>query len=290
MADAPRTEGERWAHDELARLLAARFAPAATGRFLMASFRRADQRRRARLEVARRAWTWTAVGTGAWAALAVAGVQPFRRGWRHGMAWCAACGWMLDWHVGMVETEDGHPRQLGPADAVTLGRAWLVPVALHSPTPAVCAAAAVSDVVDGMLARRAEPTRLGRDLEGLVDAAFAAAALRGALREGLVGRAAVGCELARLGAGLGYALYEYFGRAERPDPGFIRAARGTTVVRAGGLVAAGAGRRRLADALVGGGSLASIAITARAVLPPTAARTSLPPAARGRPRGCGRRP
>jgi len=129
----------------------------------------------------------------------------------------------------------------------------------------VCAAAAASDVVDGMLARRAEPTRLGRDLEGLVDAAFAAAALRGALREGLIGRAAVASELARLGAGVGYALYEYFGRVTRPDPGFIRAARGTTAVRAGGLVAAGAGRRRLADALVGGGSLASIAITARAV-------------------------
>ena len=44
------------------------------------------------------------------------------------------------------------------------------------------AAGAISDVLDGVLARRSGPTRAGRDLEGLVDACFGAAALRGALR------------------------------------------------------------------------------------------------------------
>ena len=90
MAGTPRTEGERWARDELARLLAARFTPAAIWRFLTASFRRTAERRRERPEVARRAWGWTAVGGAAWAGLAAAGVQPFRRGWRKGMAWWAA--------------------------------------------------------------------------------------------------------------------------------------------------------------------------------------------------------
>ena len=36
---------------------------------------------------------------------------------------------MVDWHLGMVETEAGQPRPLGPADAATLTRAWLVPLA-----------------------------------------------------------------------------------------------------------------------------------------------------------------
>ena len=71
--------------------------------------------------------------------------------------------------------------------------------------------------------------------------------------------AAVGAELARLGAGLGYALVVYFGRAEAPDARVTRAARLTTPVRAAGLIAAGLGRRRLASALLAAGSAWSIA-------------------------------
>ena len=82
---------------------------------------------------------------------------------------------MLDWHLGMVETEDGRARALGAADALTLGRVWLAPVALASPTPLVCAAGFATDALDGPLARAAEPTRAGRDLEGLADACFATA-------------------------------------------------------------------------------------------------------------------
>jgi hypothetical protein len=253
------TEGERWAREQLAALLAARFSPPAVGRFVLASQRRANDARRARPELGRQAWGWMAAGAGAWLGLAAGGAQPFRRRLRAGLGWWAACAVMLDWHLGMVETADGRPRPLGAADALTLSRAWLVPVALDAPTPLVCGIAGASDVLDGRFARAAEPTRIGRDLEGLVDACFGAAALRAGLREGRIGRAVVVAELARLGAGFGYALFLYFGRATAPDPRVTGAARVTTPVRVAGLIAAGLGRRRLAGALVGGGAVGSVA-------------------------------
>lgn len=89
---------------------------------------------------------------------------------------------MLDWHLGMLETEDGRLRNLGAADAITLLRAGLVPAVADSGAAVLCALGFASDVLDGRLARAPEPTRLGRDLEGLVDAIFSTAALRGARR------------------------------------------------------------------------------------------------------------
>jgi hypothetical protein len=161
---------------------------------------------------------------------------------------------MLDWHIGMVETHDGRERNLGPADACTLARVWLVPAVADTPAPWMCVAAFVTDGLDGRLARAAEPTRIGRDLEGLADWAFAAAALRGALRRQWIGRGAGIGELARLAIGFGYALSVWLGSASAPDPRVLHAARVTTPVRAGGLVAAGLGHRRAADALVIGGA------------------------------------
>ena len=202
-------------------------------------------------------------GAGAWLALAAARVAPFDRRVRAGLGWWAATAQMLDWHLGMVETEDGRPRRLGPADALTLLRVWLAPAVLDEPRPALVALAGVSDVLDGVLARAAEPTRIGRDLEGLADACFAVAALRGARRRGLVGPAVTAAELARLGAGLAYAPAVWFGTAAPPDPALLRAARLTTPVRVSGLVAAGLGRRRLAEALVLFGCAASVLFAAR---------------------------
>ena len=259
------TAGERWSREQLAALLAARFSPAAVTRFFIASQRRANAVRSERPALARQAWTWMMVGAGAWLVLAGAGAQPFRRRWRGGLGWWTATAVMLDWHLGMVETPEGRPRPLGGADAVTLLRAWLVPVAFDDPTPTVCAIAAVSDVLDGRLARRSQPTRIGRDLEGLVDACFAAAALHAAMRRELVARPVVAGELARLAAGFGYALYVYFGRASAPDPRVTRAGRVTTPVRAAGLAAAGLGRRRLADALLAMGAAWSVVAVARAL-------------------------
>jgi hypothetical protein len=173
---------------------------------------------------------------------------------------------MLDWHIGMLEGEDGEPRNLSAADACTLARVWLAPAAADTPRPWMCALAFASDGLDGRLARAAVPTRLGRDLEGLADAAFAAAALRGARRRGWLGRAAAGAELTRIALGVGYALIVWLGAARAPDPRVLHAARATTPIRAGGLVAAGLGRRRLAGALVIAGAAWSGLATAAAVV------------------------
>jgi hypothetical protein len=234
-------------------------------RFLVASQRRTNAQRRARPATARRMRRWIAFGAGTWAALALARREPFSRRAGAFAAWWALTWLMLDWHIGMLETEDGLARNLGPADACTLVRVWLVPAAADTPAPWMCVLALVSDGLDGRLARAAEPTRLGRDLEGLADWAFGAAALRGALRRGWLGRAAAAGELARLGAGLGYVLVVYFGSASAPDPRVLHAARATTPLRAAGLLAAGLGHRRTADALVVGGASWSALAVARAL-------------------------
>jgi CDP-alcohol phosphatidyltransferase-like enzyme len=262
---APRTAGELWAREQLELLRGARFAPRAVVRFLVASQRRTNAQRRARPATARRMRRWIAFGAGAWAASALARREPFRRRVGAFAAWWALTWLMLDWHIGMLETEDGLTRNLGPPDACTLVRVWLVPAAADTPAPWMCVLAFVSDGLDGRLARAAAPTRLGRDLEGLADWAFSAAALRGALRCGWLGRAAAAGELARLGAGLGYALVVYFGSASAPDARVLHAARATTPLRAAGLLAAGLGHRRTADALVGGGASWSALVVARAL-------------------------
>ena len=262
----PLTHGELWARDQLALLLGARFAPRAVARFLAASQRRANEQRRARPRTARRIRRWVGAGAGAWAALALADREPFRRRAGAFAAWWALTGLMLDWHIGMVETEDGRERNLGAADACTLVRVWLVPAAADAPAPWMCALAFATDGLDGRLARASQPTRIGRDLEGLADWAFAAAALRGAVRRGWLGRGAGAGELVRLTAGLGYALVVWFGSARAPDPRVLHAARITTPVRAAGLVAAGLGHRRLAGALVAGGAGWSVAVIGRALL------------------------
>jgi len=205
-------------------------------------------------------------GAAAWAGLAVAGLEPFRRRAGMGLGWWAGTALMLDWHVGMVETPDGRPRNLGAADACTLARCWLVPVAFDRPSPAVCVAAFATDGLDGWLARRAEPTRIGRDLEGLVDTAFAVAALRGARATGGLGRCAAAVEATRLSAGTVYAFVAWLGHAGPPDPRVLHAARVTTPLRAAGLAAAGARRPRLAGALVGGGAAWSAAALGRALV------------------------
>jgi phosphatidylglycerophosphate synthase len=259
-ADAELTEGERWTREQLRALLARRFTPAALARFLWESSRRSASVRRQRPAVARRARRWTVAGGLAWLVLAAGGIQPFRRRLRLGLGWWSATALMLDWHLGMLETEDGRPRNLGAADALTLTRAWLIPVALDAPTPTVCALAAATDALDGPAARRAGPTRAGRDLEGLVDACFAAAALRGAVRHGWLPPAVAGAELVRLGVGLGYAVMVYFGAARAPSRELLRAARLTSAVRAGGLVLAGTARRRAGGALIVAGSVTSVAL------------------------------
>lgn len=254
--DRELTEGEQWAREQLSALLARRFTPAAIARFLWSSWRRSAQIRRERPELARRSWLWLAIGAAAYLP------RPERRG---ALAWWGLTAVMLDWHLGMFETEAGEPRNLGPADALTMARAWLVPVAHAAPTPAVVLAAAGTDVLDGIAARASHPTRAGRDLEGLVDACFGAAALRGAIRAGHLSPVAGKAELARLAAGFLFALGVYFGRAQPPPGDLVHAARATTTLRVGGLVMAGLGHRRTGDALLLAGCAASVALLARAL-------------------------
>jgi phosphatidylglycerophosphate synthase len=261
------TDGERWAREQLALLRDGGFTPRASARFLAASQRRANAQRAARPATARRMRAWIAAGGAAWAALALARREPFAGATRSFVIWWALTWLMLDWHIGMLETEDGEPRNLGPADAATLLRVWLVPAAAAEPRPWICALALASDGLDGALARRTATTRIGRDLEGLADAAFAAAALRGAVRHDRLGRGAARAELGRIALGVGYSTAVWFGREQGPEARVLRAARAATPLRAAGLVAAGLGRRRPADALVVGGALVSALATAAAVLP-----------------------
>jgi len=261
---APQTEGERWTREQLQLLLRARFGPGAVVGFFVASQRRTNEIRRERPSLARQSRRWIVAGGGLWVGLALSGVEPFRANVRSGLLWWGATAVMLDWHLGMIETADGNPRPLSAADALTLSRVWLAPVALARPTPLVCAAGFATDVLDGQAARRlGEPTRAGRDLEGLADLCFAAGVLIGLRRDERISNAASAAELTRVGVGFAYALLHYFGRASAPDPELTRAARLTTPVRAGGLIVAAAGRRSLGTALVGAGCAASLALLFR---------------------------
>ena len=288
------TEGERWSREQLELLLKARFGPRAVASFLVSSQRRANAERAARPLTARRMRAWMLAGAVAHAAFAAARDHDARRGLPAALGWWAATWLMLDWHIGMLETEDGRPRNLGPADAATLARVWMVPLAARGAGPRLCLAAWATDGLDGRLARATEPTRLGRDLEGLVDTCFAAAALRGARRANTIPPWAVAGELARLGGGFVYALVVYFGQARAPDPEVTRAARLTTPVRVAGLVAAGSGHRRTAGALVAGGSAWSLATVAAALARPSAgdpaqwSATLAPSGTSGRPSACQR--
>ncbi len=252
------TSGEEWIRARLTELRARRYSPAAVASFLAASQVRAGEVRRDRPELARRARSWELGGAAAWLLLALACREPYRRRVTAGLSWWALSALMLEWHLGMVESEDGVPRNLSAADALTLARAWSVPVIADDLSPVVLLAAGISDGLDGMLARATVPTRAGRDLEGLADAAVLAAALRCAWREDRLHRAVVALELARNTAGVAYGTGVYFAYARAPSAGVLRAGRLTTPVRLAGLIAAGTGRRRSGDALVLAGSVGGL--------------------------------
>src|SRR5439155_22747515 len=101
-------------------------------------------------------------------------------------AWWAVWWAMVDWHLGMVETAEGRERQLSAADSLTLARLWAAPIVRRHPEPWLVAAGMATDLLDGAMARRAGPTRFGRDFDSTADTVFLEAALRGAAeRHGL---------------------------------------------------------------------------------------------------------
>lgn len=260
------TEGERWSRDALRELAERRYSPAAIGAFLVASHRRANAAARSRPELVRQASGWFAVGLAPWAV--VASQSDLRRA-AAGVCWWSACGAMLYWHLGMIETIDGRPRPLSGADALTLTRAWLVPVVWAQPSAAACALGALTDALDGVVARRGAPTRAGRDLEGLVDTCLWLAALRGSARADLLAPAAVAAEGLRLGVGLSYASACYFRGLSAPRPAVLRAGRAFTPARVAAMVIGARGHRRTASVLLGAGALAAVTRAARSL---TAAR------------------
>jgi phosphatidylglycerophosphate synthase len=259
-----RTDGQVWTREQLQVLRERCFSPPAVAAFLLASQQRANQVRGERPELSRQARQWTALGAAAWLALAVRGSGDVRTRVRPRLLWWAACALMLDWHLGMVETLDGRPCLLGPADALTLARACLVPLAWERPTPLTCAVAGLSDALDGPLARRRGPTRAGRDFDWIADACFAGAALHGAARHRLLERWALRTEATWLSLGVARALHAYFIGLDEPDRSISRPARAVAPARMAGLLAGAAGRRREGSALLGGGALASLAISGSA--------------------------
>ena len=248
----PLTEGELWTADALTALRRAGHAASAWRAFLSSSLARSRATARGRPELRRQAAAWGAAGAGAWLVFG-RGAQRFGA-----LAWWLAVWRMLDWHLGMAEGGDGRPRErLSGADAVTLARFWLVPAAppaARSPLglPLVLAAGGLSDWLDGVLARRAGRTRLGRDLDTTADLAFGIAVATAARRAGRLDRAGFWLLAGRQGFGVALALAAVLGRSRRPA---IRARRYGAALRITGLIACTVGARGLGTALLVAGCL-----------------------------------
>lgn len=240
-------DGEQWTRDALARLREHGFTPGAWRAFVARSLRRAGDARRARPDLARQARRWGALGGLAWIAVA----RRLRLRALPGLSWWLLVVRMLDWHLGMTDRS-----RLSSADAISLARFWALPLIVgvrhrRRTFPLVVAAAAVTDLADGAVARRTGPTRLGRDLDSTADLAFTIATAGAAAAAGcLPARAAVAL-LTRATVGAAVTAGGYFGRARRPE---LRPRRWDAALRSAGLVLATAGRTRLATVMILSGS------------------------------------
>jgi phosphatidylglycerophosphate synthase len=268
------TAGERWAADELLALRASAFRPAAWQRFLSASFRRATESRRARPNVARQARAWAAaallVGHAARRAARILGVaSPSARAWT---AWSLVSAAMLDWHLGMLEGPDGERRdRLRAADALSLARAELAPfvaaAGVDAPRSraafsALIATGAVTDLLDGRLARRTGETRLGRDTDTVADVTLKLAAARAARQARWLTptttRVFATCQV----AGIAVVAGTYLRRGRRPARERLAEPRWTAPPLMCGLALAPYAPR-IANVLVGTASLTTLTLALR---------------------------
>ena len=255
------TEGERWTREALHRLRSGGYRQRDRVSFLAESLQRAAETRRARPGLASQSRRWGTAGAAACLA------RRRSRSSLAGLAWWALVWKMVDWHLGMVEGPQGERRErLSAADALTLARFWLAPLAARPSTrsslAAVVAAGAISDVADGRLAARRGPTRLGRDLDSAADSAFFGAAAAGAARNRwLPPRAAAWLGL-RYGASLSYVTAHYFLRAAPPPRA---SGRWASPLRVAGLLAATARLPRTAETLLAAGSMLPVAWQARSL-------------------------
>ena len=265
------TSGEQWAAEELDALRADRYGPRAWTRFLRASFRRAADVRRARPELARQARAWSAVGLVSGVAASTAASRRSLAATRPGRfaLWWLATAAMLEWHLGMVEGPGGGPRErLTAADALTLQRLWSVPLLAAQGDPrrgsgpaftALIASAAASDALDGALARRAGPSRLGRDLDKVADALVVGVAARAASRAGWLSPRAARLALLRSALPVAYSAGSYFRTGRRPIVDSLGPGRLLAPALLGGLAAAPFSPRAGAT-LVSTASVASLAL------------------------------
>lgn len=251
-----------WTEETLASLRAARYTPRAWATFLAASLRRARELRAVYPHAHRRLLALAGAGTAVWLAVGLAGEG--RLAAAGGLWWLAACA-MTDWHLGLLDGRD----RLGAANTLTLLRAGAVPaIVLLSRAPAglaLFAAAGLSDVADGYLARaRDETTRLGLWLDGSVDglllAAVAVVALPAWAAALVVGRYAAPWLV--IGA-------SYFVRAQRPSLERFVSGRIPGLVTFAGMAlallgVAGAPYLAAAGALAGLGTFTASVLRARA--------------------------
>ena len=277
----PLTEGERRTFEALVELRRAGYRPGAWVRFVDGSLERSRATRREWPLLTRQGRRWGAFGWAAWilAWRCSRRRRDFQARLGPGLVWWGLVWQMLDWHLGMVEGEDGTARDgLSPADAVTLCRFWLVPALpslAHSASglPVAIAIGGITDWLDGALARRRGPTRLGRDLDTTADLAFLTTAAVSARAAGSLTRLGFWALATRQGIGLGSALASVFGRARRPA---ICARRWGAMLRVGGLALCAGGRGRTGTVLLVAGSLVP-GRAASAACPPRRSAEDLEP-------------
>lgn len=275
------SDGDAWAQELLRALRADRYRPGAWMRFFARSFERARSVRNARRREHRQVLLVGAAGAAAWSA--VAAFRPWLA--LAGALWWLLVTAMLDWHLGMLEDEQGRPLQrLGVPNLLTLARAAVIP-ALPLVSPSLLAAlfipAGISDGIDGPLARRRrEATRLGVWLDGSADTLVLSAAAVGAGRHGLLPWWTASLVVARHTVPWLFVSLSYFIRAEAPHLRRLPSGKAAGLLLFVGIVLAAL---RLPGAvplvLLGTvGGLATLAVTlvraqpvrGRSVLPPPA--------------------
>jgi phosphatidylglycerophosphate synthase len=265
------TEGEAWTREILRELRAGNYRPEAWIRFLARSFERARATRQVRRHEHRQVLLVGACGLTAWI-----GVAAFDRSLSlAGGFWWLFVVAMLDWHLGMLEDNQGRPlRRLGLSNLLSLARAAVVP-ALPVASPALVAAilipAGLTDAVDGPLARRrGEETRLGVWLDGSADALVLSAATVGAARHDLLPWWAAALVLGRHALQAFAVALAYFVPAQSPLRSAFVSARAPGLVLFAGLALATLQLPLAAPLVLVGalGGLAALALTVvRSFLP-----------------------
>ncbi|MBA3806961.1 MAG: CDP-alcohol phosphatidyltransferase family protein [Solirubrobacterales bacterium] len=156
----------------------------------------------------------------------------------------------------MVDGPRGEPREaLSAADAITYARMLAAPAVLSTSAHrgvflSLLAGGALSDGLDGRLARRDGTTRLGRDLDAAADVAFLWAAGRAASRAGWLAHSAAVSLGVREPALVGASALFYFLGAAPPPAATVGATRFAGPLLTLGLALSASGRRKLGSSIV----------------------------------------